>query len=82
MLTWEKTYQIQPEQGAPGPITQNAEQALSHPIRHITDAAAPLSEGGPHDYYSNGDYWWPDPPPYHAADAERCLRPGRRIPAG
>ena len=75
MLTWEKTYQIQPEQGAPGPVTQNAEQALSHPIRHITDAAAPLSEGGPHDYYSNGDYWWPDPEkpdglPYIRRDGE------------
>ena len=24
---------------------------------HITDAVAIFSEGGVHDYYSNGDYW-------------------------
>jgi len=28
---------------------------------HITDAIAPMSDGGVHDYYSNGDYWWPNP---------------------
>jgi hypothetical protein len=27
----------------------------------ITKFHARLSEGGPNDYYSNGDYWWPDP---------------------
>jgi len=27
----------------------------------ITDHVAKLSEGGIHDFYSNGDYWWPDP---------------------
>jgi len=27
----------------------------------ITRFRASLSEGGPNDFYSNGDYWWPDP---------------------
>ena len=27
----------------------------------ITKYHAKLSTGGPHDYYSNGDYWWPNP---------------------
>ena len=27
----------------------------------ITQFSAKLSEGGPNDFYSNGDYWWPDP---------------------
>jgi hypothetical protein len=27
----------------------------------ITGLRASLSEGGPNDFYSNGDYWWPDP---------------------
>jgi hypothetical protein len=27
----------------------------------ITRFPAKLSEGGPNDFYSNGDYWWPDP---------------------
>ena len=27
----------------------------------ITKFRAKLSEGGAHDFYSNGDYWWPNP---------------------
>lgn len=27
----------------------------------ITRFRAKLSEGGPNDFYSNGDYWWPNP---------------------
>lgn len=27
----------------------------------ITRFHAKLSEGGPNDFYSNGDYWWPNP---------------------
>lgn len=27
----------------------------------VTAARAPRSAGGPHDYFSEGDYWWPDP---------------------
>jgi len=27
----------------------------------ITAAHATRSTGGPHDYFSEGDYWWPDP---------------------
>jgi hypothetical protein len=27
----------------------------------ITKFPAKLSDGGPNDFYSNGDYWWPDP---------------------
>ena len=40
---------------------QKAEQALRGKHQFITDHPAPLSEGGPHDYYSNADYWWPNP---------------------
>lgn len=29
--------------------------------RTITSIAAPRSPAGLHDYYSEGDYWWPDP---------------------
>lgn len=31
-----------------------------HPLT-ITSFPAKLSEGGRNDFYSNGDYWWPDP---------------------
>ena len=27
----------------------------------ITAFRSPRSAGGPHDYFSEGDYWWPDP---------------------
>jgi hypothetical protein len=27
----------------------------------VTASQSPKSTGGPHDYFSEGDYWWPDP---------------------
>jgi hypothetical protein len=27
----------------------------------MTASRSPRSAGGPHDYFSEGDYWWPDP---------------------
>jgi hypothetical protein len=42
-------------------ILQAASAALALPPVTITKDSARFSEGGPHDYYSNGDYWWPDP---------------------
>ena len=27
----------------------------------VTASISPRSAGGPHDYFSEGDYWWPDP---------------------
>ncbi len=27
----------------------------------VTASISERSEGGPHDFYSEGDYWWPDP---------------------
>jgi len=34
---------------------------LSEPPRTITSASSPRSTGGRHDFFSEGDYWWPDP---------------------
>ena len=42
-------------------ILKGAEAALKQKPLTITDCPAKLSEGGPNDFYSNGDYWWPDP---------------------
>ena len=42
-------------------ILKAARQALSLSPITITQFRAKLSEGGPNDFYSNGDYWWPDP---------------------
>jgi len=38
-----------------------ANKALGLEPITITKFQAALSEGGPNDFYSNGDYWWPDP---------------------
>ena len=42
-------------------ILRAAGRALNQQPITITAFPAKLSEGGPHDFYSNGDYWWPDP---------------------
>ncbi|HEY5560699.1 MAG TPA: alginate lyase family protein [Clostridiaceae bacterium] len=41
-------------------IINKAKVSLNEKPRHITDAFSKLSEGGLHDFYSNGDYWWPN----------------------
>ena len=46
---------------APRTVLRHLGAALELPPIAITSSRAPLSEGGPNDYYSNGDYWWPDP---------------------
>jgi hypothetical protein len=42
-------------------ILKAADAALTLEPVTITKFRARLSEGGPNDFYSNGDYWWPDP---------------------
>jgi len=42
---------------APGP----AAAVLEHAPLTVTAATSPRSAGGPHDYFSEADYWWPDP---------------------
>lgn len=42
-------------------IATAAEAALLEAPRTIVAYPATRSAGGPHDYFSEGDYWWPDP---------------------
>ena len=42
-------------------IISAANNALTLEPLTITAFHPVLSTGGPHDYYSNGDYWWPNP---------------------
>ncbi|MFW6414285.1 MAG: alginate lyase family protein [Verrucomicrobiota bacterium] len=42
-------------------VLKQAEEALVTTPESITEAVAPMSEGGLHDYFSMGDYWWPNP---------------------
>ena len=56
-------------------ILSAARVALDQNPVSITDHPAKLSQGGPNDFYSNGDYWWPDPSkpdglPYIKRDGE------------
>lgn len=42
-------------------LTPLADALLAAESRTIAAIAAPRSPAGPQDYYSEGDYWWPDP---------------------
>jgi hypothetical protein len=42
-------------------ILRAAQADLGLAPQTITAFPAPRSSGGPHDFYSEGDYWWPDP---------------------
>lgn len=42
-------------------ILAAAERYLHELPATITAFSSPRSAGGPHDYFSEGDYWWPDP---------------------
>jgi hypothetical protein len=38
-----------------------ADAALRESPRTVTASSSPRSAGGLHDFFSEGDYWWPDP---------------------
>lgn len=42
-------------------ILQNAEWAMTQEPVTVTADSCERSEGGIHDFYSEGDYWWPNP---------------------
>lgn len=55
-------------------ILRAATRYLAQAPVTVTSATSPRSAGGPHDYFSEGDYWWPDPDdpdgPYIQRDGE------------
>lgn len=55
-------------------IMKAADNYLSAPPVTVTASHSDRSTGGPHDFYSEGDYWWPDPKnpggPYIRRDGE------------
>src|SRR5205809_3288155 len=57
-----------------GRVLAAAERYLREPPVTVTAFPAVRSAGGPHDFYSEGDYWWPDPrspdSPYVRRDGE------------
>src|ERR1044071_7205212 len=42
-------------------VIKAAHQYLSEKPITITAASSPRSAGGLHDFFSEADYWWPDP---------------------
>ncbi len=42
-------------------VLKEADWALQQEPVTVTASASPRSAGGKHDFYSEGDYWWPDP---------------------
>jgi len=44
-----------------GRVLKAADRYLSEQPVTVTAASSPRSAGGLHDFFSEGDYWWPDP---------------------
>jgi hypothetical protein len=44
-----------------GRVLSAADRYLSEQPVTVTAARSERSSGGPHDFFSEGDYWWPDP---------------------
>jgi hypothetical protein len=42
-------------------VLRNAARWLDEPPVTVTASGSPRSAGGKHDFFSEGDYWWPDP---------------------
>lgn len=42
-------------------VLKEAEKALKEKAVTVTAQTSPRSAGGRHDFYSEGDYWWPNP---------------------
>jgi len=58
-------------------VLQEAARALREEPVTVTASASPRSAGGKHDFYSEGDYWWPDP---GSADSPYIQRDGMTNP--
>ncbi|MDW7658213.1 MAG: alginate lyase family protein [Bacillota bacterium] len=62
MINYQKTYLIQPDRNLDLSWSlQKAEEALNTRAYSVTDEVSPMGIDHINDYYSNGDYWWPDP---------------------
>ena len=42
-------------------ILQEATWAMNQEPQTVTSSVSPRTAGGIHDFFSEGDYWWPDP---------------------
>ncbi|RYY59576.1 MAG: alginate lyase [Chitinophagaceae bacterium] len=58
-------------------ILQKAKWAMAQQPVTVTASSSPRSAGGKHDFYSEGDYWWPNPA---SADSPYIQRDGLTNP--
>lgn len=58
-------------------VLDKAAWALSQEPLTVTAATSPRSAGGIHDFFSEGDYWWPDP---RSADSPYIQKDGMTNP--
>ena len=54
-------YQNEIKQSLQAQVLAEAQWALGEQPLTVTAATSSRSAGGRHDFYSEGDYWWPDP---------------------
>src|SRR5881394_971398 len=59
--TWGATAKFDLRGFEKGRLVRAGERYLEQPPITITASTSPRSAGGPHDFFSEGDYWWPDP---------------------
>src|SRR5712692_6148233 len=52
-------------------VLKAATEYLTVPPVTVTAASSPRSAGGKHDFFSEGDYWWPDPANPHGPYIQR-----------
>ncbi len=72
--TKEQTWQNKTSEVLEQQIMEEAEWAMQQSPETITSKTCDRSEGGINDFYSEGDYWWPNPEdpdgPYIRRDGE------------
>jgi len=59
-------------------VLKGAERYLAEAPVTVTASGSPRSAGGKHDFFSEGDYWWPDP---NNPDGPYIQRDGMTNPA-
>lgn len=66
--------QVRREERLRRELHERAQAAMETPLQSVTFHQSPAASGDPHDYYSEGPYWWPDPDnpdgPYIRRDGE------------
>ena len=61
-------------------ILKAAKQCLEEQPITVTASSSPRSAGGKHDYFSQADYWWPDPKHPQNPNAPYIQRDGQSNP--